>query len=193
MARRSFSRILRLAVAATALAARAASAADAPPSDPYPPKLFVEAQLGLGTPVGWAGGALELQVGSLGLSVGVGQGFSGPQVSGMLRYRFWLNPDFNLDIGAGVSAGRYEWVEFAIDDDNPAHKLWDVAFWGNAEVAAEMGSRFRVRFFVGLGSILNRDAGACVGLTPGVCQKYYSSDGLEELYAGVAFAYGIVP
>ena len=190
MAPRSLSLLLGLAATATTLATRAASGANASPSDPYPPKLFIEAQLGLGTPGGAAGGALELQAGPLGVSVGAGEGFSGPQVAGMLRYRFWLKP--NINIGAGMSAGRYEWVEFSFYD-TAAHKVWDVAYWGNAEVGVEMGSRFRVRVFAGLGSNLNRDAGACVGITPAVCQKYYGSDGLEVPYIGVAFAYGLIP
>ena len=192
MAPRFLSLLLGLAAAATTFPTRAASGADASPSAPYPPKLFVEAQLGLGTPGGAAGGALEPQAGPLGLSVGAGEGFSGPQVAGMLRYRFWLKPDFNINIGAGMSAGRYEWVEFSFYD-TAEHKLWDVAYWGNAEAGVEMGSRFRVRVVAGLGSILNRDAGACVGITPAVCQKYYGSDGLEVPYIGVAFAYGLIP
>jgi len=141
MVPRFLSLLLGLAAAATPFTTRAASGADASPSAPYPPKLFVEAQLGLGTPGGAAGGALELQAGPLGLSVDAGEGFSGPQVAGMFRYRFWLKPDFNINIGAGMSAGRYEWVEFSFYD-TAEHKLWDVAYWGNAEAGVEMGSRF---------------------------------------------------
>jgi hypothetical protein len=188
---RSWSAIFGLTVAALSLTGRAA-AADASPSGPYSQKLFVEAQLGLGTPGGAAGGALEVQAGPFGISAGVGEGFSGPQVAGMLRYRFWLNPDFNFNIGAGLSAGRYEWVEFSFYD-TAQHKLWDAAYWANAEAGVEMGSRFRVRVFGGLGSVLNRDAGVCAGVTPAVCQKYYGGDGLEVLYLGVAFAYGVIP
>jgi hypothetical protein len=192
MAGRSLSLFLGLAAAATIFVTRAAWGADPSPSDPYPPKLFVEAQLGFGAPAGAAGGGLELQSGPLGFSVGAGEGFSGPQVAGMLRFRFWLKPDFNINIGAGMSAGRYEWVEFGFYDTQ-AHKLWDVAYWGNAEVGVEMGARFRVRVFAGLGSILNRNAGVCADITPAVCQKYYGSDGLEVPYIGVAFTYGIIP
>jgi hypothetical protein len=192
MAPRSWSFLLGLAVVVTFLTARTASAADGSPSAPYSQKLFVEAQLGLGMPGGAAGGALELQSGPLGLSVGAGEGFSGPQVAGMLRYRFWLKPDANINIGAGLSAGRYEWVEFSFYD-TAQHKLWDTAYWANAEAGVEVGSRFRVRGFAGLGSVLNRDAGVCAGVTPAVCQKYYGSDGLEVLYIGVAFAYGLIP
>ena len=153
--------------------------------------LSVEAQLGLGAPLGLAGAAAELGGRSFGVSAGIGAGVSGMQWAATARYRLWVMDSLNLSIGAGLSGGPYEWVEPFIFDD-PARKHWDLAVWGNGDVGVEVGSRvgLHVRGFAGVGTILNRQAGVCVGDTAAHCLGAHSGDGYILPFIGVAIAYG---
>jgi hypothetical protein len=175
----------------TALGSAGAQAQESAASE-HGPSVSFEAQLGLGAPLGLAGGAVEIAGDRLALSAGGGLGVSGPQVAVTARYRFRLARIFNISVGAGVSAGPYEWVEPLVFD-NPARKHWDTAFWANGELGFEIGwpIGFHARPFLGVGSILNRQAGVCVGDTATFCQSSHSGDGFILPYAGIAIAYAI--
>ncbi len=163
----------------------------APIPEPEGGVLSVEAQLGLGAPLGLAGAAAELGGRSFGVGAGIGAGVSGMQWAATARYRLWVLDRLNLNIGAGLSGGPYEWVEPFIFDD-PARKHWDLALWANGEVSVEVGSRvgLHVRGFAGVGNILNRQDGVCVGDTAGHCSAAHSGDGYILPFVGVALAYG---
>jgi len=95
------------------------------------------AQLGLGTPLGYAGAELEQSViSSLVLSVGAGMGAVGPQVAFMPRIRV-AGATSALVLGAGVSYGKYR-------DDVVCGPLCDGSdvregkvVWLNVEAAVE--------------------------------------------------------
>jgi hypothetical protein len=175
---------------AVALGPAAAQAQEPPAAQWHGPTLAVEAQLGLGAPLGLAGGAIEIAGDWFALSAGLGAGVSGLQVGGTARYRLRLARIFNINIGAGLSAGAYEWTEPFIFD-NAARKRWDTAYWANGELGFEFGpfSGFRVRPFVGMGSILNRDDAVCIGDAVGHCEAVHSGDGFFLPYLGVALGY----
>lgn len=155
------------------------------------PHLAVETQLGVGMPTGYLGVAADVSLNErFAISAGVGAGQSGTQVALMGRYRFHVRDTWNVDVGGGVSFGRYKWIELVFDE--PAEKLWDRAFWGNAEIGLErpFGDGFHFRLFAGVGTIVNRDDGVCVGTSVTHCETDHRGDGFTMPYAGFAIGWG---
>jgi len=184
--------LLRFLFVAAALVPSGAWAQESPAPKRRWPTLSVDAQVGLGAPLGLAGVGLEVAGDWLVVGAGVGVGVSGPQMAATARCRLRLHAMINLTVGAGASAGPYEWVEPFIFDD-PARKHWDIAVWVNGEIGLELGSPtgLRLRPFVGIGSILNRQAGACVGDTIAHCKGAHSGDGFNLPFVGVAVVYAV--
>lgn len=162
--------------------------------------LALEGHLGLGTPRGFAGIALDVTPvpwGSLNLSVG--QGANGIQYAGMARVRFAPTP-VTGGVGAGASAGRYVWDNTCSALEGPCSamerwpwikRVWSPAIWGNVEAFVEGRSagRFQWRVYAGVGRQLNGGSSTCKwatvdGQRPGGC------DGTLFLgYVGTAFGF----
>ncbi|GAC1537454.1 MAG: hypothetical protein NVS3B10_01750 [Polyangiales bacterium] len=158
----------------------------------------VEVDLGLGTPVGYGGLRLQRAFGRT-FALDVGGGLSAhdgvaPQVETMGHLRLPLGRRGALDLGVGVSAGRYAWHEITLGDGRPAVKTWPLAVWGNVELGYESRSATGafVRGFVGYGHVLNESAGACSPIDDGDvahCQQGHRGDGFWVPYLGVGVGY----
>jgi hypothetical protein len=156
------------------------------------PHLAVSGTIGVVTPLGFGGVEVEAQLARwLGASAGIGLAASGPQVAVMVRGGVAVTDLNTLYLGAGVSGGRYHWNDFLWKSRplfSPAtDKTWERAYWANGEIGLHRQSNtpWSVRFFVGIGRLLNRDAYTCTG---GNCM----TDDLEWLpYGGVAAARAI--
>jgi hypothetical protein len=131
--------------------------------------LALEAHLGVGTPRGFAGIALDVTPvpwGSFNLSLG--RGMNGVQYAGMARVRLAPTP-VTGGVGAGVSAGRYVWDNScrgpcaAILQLPDITRVWSPAIWGNVEAFIEGRSagRFQWRVYVGMGRQLNGESSTC--------------------------------
>jgi hypothetical protein len=152
------------------------------PTDRWQRPLALEGHLGLGTPRGFAGVALDVTPVSWGsFNVSVGQGLSGVQYAGMARVRFASTP-VTAGVGAGASAGRYVWDNqckgpCSLILQMPAiTRVWRPAIWGNVEAFVEGRSagRFQWRVYVGVGRQLNGGSSTCTwttldGQRPGGC------------------------
>jgi len=144
----------------------------APPNRWQKP-VALEGRLGLGTPLGFAGVALDVTpVPWMSLNLGVGAGGAGAQYAGMARVGLAPAP-VTGGIGAGVSAGQYEWSNqpkaiyghFSADLHMPSiTREWNLAIWGNGEVFVEgrSGGRFQWRVYIGLGRLLNASSSTCI-------------------------------
>jgi hypothetical protein len=175
------------------------AAEDAPEEPPTPDPwgslpLVLEAQFGLGAPLGFAGVALDYSpVPAIGINLGVGLGAAGPQyaLSTRLRvFRFGHGAHFAPYVGAGASAGAYnqnDWLNFVGGDPPTTAFHWNTAYWMNFETGMEMrfGQHFELRPHVGVSFLLNPSAGS-----PG----QDNSPPVEpidswSLYAGIAIGY----
>jgi hypothetical protein len=162
--------------------------------------LALEGHLGLGTPRGFAGLALDVTPVPWGsLNISVGQGANGVQYAGMARVRFAPTP-VTAGVGAGASAGRYVWNNQCSVLEGPCSamlqmpeitRVWSPAIWGNVEAFLEGRSagRFQWRVYVGVGRQFNGGSSTCTwksldGQRPGGC------DGTLFLaYVGTAFGF----
>jgi len=134
----------------------------------WPASVGVTAQLGLGSPLGYAGGAMAwTPLPAFTLEAGAGAGSAGPQLALMGLGRVTRERSA-WGFGAGVSGGRYiagpTCDAFLCDDGSQhARKVWDVALWANAEVFGEWwsepGRSWFLRPRAGLGVVLNPGAG----------------------------------
>jgi len=177
-----------------------ATTAGLAPQNRWQRPVALEGRLGLGTPLGFAGVALDVTpVPWMSLNIGVGQGAAGGQYAGMARVRLAPAP-VTGGIGAGVSAGRYRWTNQCSALDGPCsallqlpaiNRLWNPAIWGNVEAFLEgrSGGRFQWRVYIGLGRLLNASSSTCTwqsldGQRPTGC------DGTPFLgYFGTAFGF----
>jgi hypothetical protein len=134
-----------------------AAASPAPAFDQ--PHIAAEAMVGLGTPVGSAGGALILaphRSVSLELGVGISLHEQHRQTSAMVRYRPWTSR-FAPSFAAGLSDGDYTWY-YSSGIIGRSRKDWDDARWANAEISLDLSfDSTTLRFFGGLGHQLSHD------------------------------------
>jgi hypothetical protein len=156
-----------------------------------------ELHLGLGTPLGFIGVALDYAVTPmLSVNAGVGLGGSGPQGAVSARLRI---PSFSAHsapyIGLGLSGGPYTPWSLCIPagegDCSPPAYHWDTAYWVNFEAGGEMRtpSNVTIRAYAGLGWMLNPGDGQ-TGEPPGVA----GPAGDQWLfYLGGAIGYAVGP
>ena len=147
----------------------------------------LEGRLGLGTPLGFAGVALDVTpVPWASFNIGIGQGGHGAQYAGMARVRLAPAP-VTGGVGAGVSAGRYAWDNQCKVWEGPCAAMvrlpaiareWDPAIWGNVETFMEGRSagRFQWRVYIGVGRILEGPSSTCTwdssdGQRPAGCDE----------------------
>jgi hypothetical protein len=152
-------------------------------------RLVVSAELGLGAPLGYFGVNGDVSLGMhLVIDGGVGMGLEGPQAAIGARLRIPVGA-WRLGLGARLAAGAYEWTELVFDD--AASKRWDRALWADAEVSLEkrFWGDYQVRWFAGLGRILNGDDAVCVENVEH-CRNDHAHDGLQLPYVGVSLGWG---
>lgn len=184
-------RAARLALILVALASPRAFAADdheaATPFESRPTAIY--AVLGIWTPVGFLGAEVEETILShLTVSAGGGWSTSGPQGSVMMHVLAGGERS-KLTLGAGVSGGKYTWVEWCIDCDDGARKNGTVA-WGNVEIGGEhrFWNGFALRYFGGYGHIIAGDL-VCDTTNNSHCVQYHQNDGYYVIYTGVGLGY----
>lgn len=124
--------------------------------------MVLEAQIGLGGPLGWFGAAADYSLHRFfSLNAGIGLGQSGIQIAGMGRLRAAFgNTAFGF--GAGLSGGPYRGgALFANESD----ARWDTAYWLNTEGFWEWRAPtgFALRAFLGSGAMLNTSSGYYTG------------------------------
>jgi hypothetical protein len=156
-------------------------------------RLALEAQIGAGAPLGFAGVALDVApVRWLSLNAGAGTNGLGPQLAGMARLRYPLRL-IGLGLGGGVSGGAYRWREAQpIDAEGQAVKRWYPAYWGNVEASVEARWRngFLLRLGVGGSFLVNPEAGACTSEGDVEhCRADHRGDGGPLLYTNLAIGY----
>lgn len=141
--------------------------------------LMLEASLGLGTPVGIAGIAVDYSPWPfLGVNLGIGLGLAGLQYGLTPRVRLFRagnHTQVALYLGAGVSAGAYKQPSVSInltselDDAEPGPSTptsrWSMAYWANAEIGVEIrkegGPAFRP--YLGVSRLLNTQPSSVEG------------------------------
>ncbi len=134
-------------IALSWLAGSPALAAD--PSPAWNDLLAIEGHLGVGTPVGVAGMAVDLTPHpQVSFNVGAGQGIYALQLAAMARVRpFFIRPGLAPGIGAGVSngdTGTWELMDFR-------SLRFQQATWLNGELFLEIRrGRFHLRPYVGV-------------------------------------------
>lgn len=128
--------------------------------------MLIEGHLGIGTPYGTLGIALEIDaIEYFGFVVGGGAGAAGPQIATGFRARAPLG---FVALGGELtwSGGPYESTDchlYCFRDRGVAR--WDFAHWINVSPAIELrtGSGFSARFYAGAGKLLNPGDGECIG------------------------------
>ncbi|MBX3208768.1 MAG: hypothetical protein KF764_27295 [Labilithrix sp.] len=163
--------------------------------------LFIEPTLGIGTPVGLAGGSLVWAPDKLiALAAGAGAGLGGLQVAAGVRGRASATERLAFSFGAGWSMGGVTLEErglfFGIfsamghSSARPPEYRWDRAQMLDFDIALEHDAGDLVlRPFLGLGYVLNR-ADAASG-TP--CPSGCAATSVRAFpYLGMSFAYGIL-
>jgi hypothetical protein len=160
-------------------------AADASSGPPVPDlfatrHLMLEGSLGLGTPVGIAGIAVDYSPWPfLGLNLGIGLGLAGLQYGFTPRVRLFRagkHTQVALYLGAGASAGAYKQPSVNFDlfsslddggDPGPSAPTsrWAMAYWANAEIGVEIrkeaGPAFRP--YLGVSRLLNTQPSSVEG------------------------------
>ena len=153
----------------------------------------VYAQLGLGTPLGFAGVEAEHMVTpDYAVSGGAGYGTGGPQAAAMVRMLAGGDRS-KFVIGAGASGGNYNWQDYldlSFDDRGPIRKVGTVA-WANLEIGGEhrFRSGFALRYFGGYGHIIAGDLACPSGSRQDDCLMFHKDDGHNLIYTGIAVGY----
>lgn len=159
-------RLARLC-AQCALLVCATGTASAQSASAFTPGIGVEAQVGLGTPLGFGGVGVDLNLlEPLSLNAGVGVGSDGPQLALMGRARWTPNSAAAASgyTGLGASVGPYlagPDCDAVVCDSGAElpREQWDAAVWANLELGVEqlVGAEHSVSFrgYVGLGRLLN--------------------------------------
>ncbi len=149
---------LAVAILITWVSTAAAKAPD--PANEHALRIAIATFLGAGTPGGVVGIEVDLEpIEDLQLALAVGHSLGGLQVGLTGRYLFFGG----LYLGAGISAGEYDWyVLFDFDYEGP-YREWDLAWWGNVELGwdIETDVGFFVRPFVGIASVLDTQEDRC--------------------------------
>ncbi len=173
----------------TSVAAGAPTAAPLPGDHVAPQwkrSLAVEGHLSIGGPVGVGGVMIAYEpVPWLVLPIGVGAGFAGPQLAFVPRLRWvWSDSIAALSAGAGLSGGPYDSFTNAFSGLSSRH--WDRALW--LDLSASLELRWSVgmslRFYAGMGSLLNPSEGTC----DFTCEPVQQQIPYFGLAAGYAFA-----
>lgn len=119
--------------------------------------LAVEAQLGLGTPIGVGGLAFDLDLHrDVSINLGGGYGF-GPQFAGMIRYRRG-RPPMRWGFGIGTSRGNAGDLLLDTLRGTPTYgPHWSPGWWLNFELnlEARYENGLRWRCFLGGGAVVN--------------------------------------
>jgi hypothetical protein len=149
-------------------------------------------QVGLGTPLGFAGVEVEhLVTPEYAVSVGTGYGTGGPQLAAMVRLLAGGDRS-KFTLGAGVSGGGYTWEDYGSfpDDEGLPRKSGTVA-WGNLEIGGEHRFRngFAVKYFGGYGHVILGNLVCESGARYDVCVMFHHDDGYNLLYTGGAIGY----
>lgn len=133
------------------------SALASEPSSAWSDVGAVEGHLGVGTPTGLAGLALDLTPHpQFSLNVGVGRGWIATQLAAMARFRpLFITPNLSFGIGAGVSGGDTGTLK--VQDFRELR--FEKAMWVNGELFLELRrGRFHLRPYAGVARRV-RDSG----------------------------------
>lgn len=129
-------------------------------------KLAIDAQLGFGAPLGFAGVAFEATpVPWWTLGAGVGMSFSGLQLAVSSRVRY-LWGHSAIAAGLGLSRGPYGAISPICCDDFGWRAHWDAAYWLDFDLFSiehRWSSGRELRFYLGVASLLNPGDSACSG------------------------------
>ena len=129
--------------------------------------LALEAQLGLGAPLGLAGAALDVSPSpgfSLNFGAGVGHSTRSLQLAGVARMRIIAAHGFAVGPEAGLAMGRYEEHIDCPDGHCPPEWHWNRAVWGNVGLFLERRSDtgLALRWSFGAASIFNLASAECL-------------------------------
>jgi len=173
------------------LASARASAADVVSEFQHRPTA-IYGQIGLGTPLGFAGVEVEQMVTpESAVSVGTGYGMGGPQLAAMVRLLAGGDRS-KFIVGAGVSGGRYTWEDYlAFPDDEGSPRKSGTVAWGNLAIGGEHRFRngFALKYFGGYGHVIAGDLVCEAGARHDVCVMFHEDDGDSLIYTGIAVGY----
>lgn len=129
--------------------------------------LALEAEIGLGAPLGLAGFALDWSPSpgfSWNAGVGVGASTKSPQAATAARLRIVIAPGFGAGAEGGLAVGRYAEASDCPSGRCPPAYEWDPAVWGNVGLFLERrtsdGLSLRASF--GSAGIFNVTSAKCV-------------------------------
>jgi hypothetical protein len=172
--------------------------ARAEPSPAWNDVLAVEGHLGVATPVGFGGLALDLTPHpKISFNAGVGRGLYALQLAGMARVRpIFIAPGIAPGIGAGVSGGDTGTTPGYMD---PRELRFQQAIWANVEAFLEFRwGAFHLRPFLGIAQRVH-DA-SCTWITSAGSQPCSTADQTEignfdrwrrVVYTGAAIGFGL--
>lgn len=139
-----------------------------PEAAPFRRRPFaLEAQLGLGAPLGMAGLAFDVSPSAgFGLNAGVGIGHAtrSPQLALGVRTRIIVSHGFAVGAEGGLSVGRYEEHIECPEGGCPPEWHFDRAVWGNLGLMLEhrADDGLALRWSFGATGIFNVTSGECV-------------------------------
>jgi hypothetical protein len=180
----------------------AARADDSGASPRWAPSIAIDGTVGLGTPLGFGGGWLEVTpVPWVTAAVGVGASSMGMQEAVGARLRAPLRNGMAVAVGGGVSAGPYETVDPLLSwfDDPWNTYTWKRAYWTDLELSFERrwAKGLELRGYFGFSGLLSHDASSCTthdpesgnGATESPCSSTRAPTGLfQSLFPYVGFA-----
>jgi len=131
--------------------------------DPWHRVLSLDAQAGVGTPLGFGGVAVDATPSPyFTIGVGVGGSKSGAQGALMGRLRILSESGTGIAFGGGVSFGAYD-ASPLFEWDTSTRWHWSQAVWANIEMSVEhrWPSGFELRGFWGTALLTNKTASSC--------------------------------
>jgi hypothetical protein len=168
------------------------------PSPAWNDVLAVEGHLGVATPVGFGGLALDLTPHpKVSFNAGLGRGLYALQLAAMARVRpIFIAPGIAPGIGAGVSGGDTGTTPGYMD---PRELRFQQAIWANVEVFLEFRwGAFHMRPFLGIAQRVHH--ASCTWLSSAGSQPCSTVDQTElnnfdhwrrVVYTGAAFGFGL--